>query len=305
MFTPIRLRIVLALLVALISGGVVASGAIIAGDVSWPRCGAIALLNGADPYAACDIAPLATYPLTTVIIALPLTLLPEPATTYGAVFMAFSSGLLAYGLTRDNAYWRLLLFLSFPYWHALVVVQWSPLLCAITLFPALLPLTLAKPHLGLPIALITRWNWWNVGASAVLLLVSFLVIPDWPWRWQSQISTYDGQFPLLTIPGGFLLLLLIPYWRNHGARLLVMLTAVPQRVAYDMLLLFLIPQTYREMIFLVMVSWAGWLAWFGPHGKVQVITIHYVGALVVVIWALVRQRKHTQEQLAEGERQRT
>src|SRR5258708_19680169 len=60
--------------------------------------------------------------------------------------------LLALGLSRYG-YHRLLVFLAYPYWAGIIAAQWTPLIVASAFFPLLLPATLAKPQLGIPIAL--------------------------------------------------------------------------------------------------------------------------------------------------------
>ena len=70
----------------------------------------------------------------------------------GALFYGLSSALLAFGISR-HGYHRLLVFLAYPYWGGLLAVQWSTLIFASAFFPLLLPVTMAKPQLGLPVAL--------------------------------------------------------------------------------------------------------------------------------------------------------
>jgi hypothetical protein len=250
------------------------------------------LVAGRDPYAYRPDNLWVPYPLPAAIVALPLAWLP-PALA-GAVFVGLSSALLAFGLSRQG-YAPLLLFLSYPYLSAAVLVQWTPLLMAGALFPFLLPVTLAKPNTGLPIAL-THLTRVGVGLSVGLGLGSLLVMPDWPLRWLSQVGSYQRFVPLLLFPGPLLLVALARY-RDRDARLLLLAAAVPQRWFYDCLLLWLIPKSTREVAMTSLVSWASWglVLWkrldsppsIEDVGRIAIICC-YVPMLVVVLlrtWA--------------------
>lgn len=256
-----------------------------AGDITWPLCAGHALLVGRDPYECEQLMstgqPGPTNPLTTAIVTLPLTvLLPELA---AATFIGLSSALLAFGLTRNYEWWRLFVFLAFPYWAALQTVQWSPLLFAVALYPALLPLTLAKPHVGLPIAL-THLTKLRLLTCVVFGLATLLLDPDWPWHWIGQVGTYDGFVPLLTLPGP-LLVLAVPWWRDKRAQVCLLLAAVPQRLFYDQLLVWLVPKTQREMLLLTCLSWLGYFGAFytGRGATAWMITAIYLPALIMIV----------------------
>src|SRR5262249_20944190 len=117
-----------------------------AGDFTFAIRLAQSLLAGKNLYDN----SLQQYPLTAAVFALPLVHLPPEAAA--GLFIGLSTALLTFGLTR-NGYSRLFIFLSYPYWLALLLVQWSPLLMAAAFFPFLLPVTLAKPQVGLPVAI--------------------------------------------------------------------------------------------------------------------------------------------------------
>ncbi len=91
-----------------------------AGDISWPLCGAQAIFAGGDPYLCPHLLsngqPAPSNPLTTALVILPFSFLP-PAWVAGC-FFGLSSAFLSLGLTRDGQWWRLLVFLAFPYWAA-------------------------------------------------------------------------------------------------------------------------------------------------------------------------------------------
>src|SRR5690349_4248310 len=103
--------------------------------MNFPYCAAHTLISGGDPYTICP--PGAGSALTTaeklrigptnpITAALPfLLLLPLPLDLAASLFIGLSSALLVFGLTRTGQYWRLLVFLSFPYWYAVLTIQWA------------------------------------------------------------------------------------------------------------------------------------------------------------------------------------
>ena len=70
-----------------------------------------------------------------MVLLWPLTWLPMKLIV--PAFIGLASAALAYGLTHQQKAWRLLLFLSPPFWAAIESVQWSPLVTASLLLPAL------------------------------------------------------------------------------------------------------------------------------------------------------------------------
>ncbi|WP_129672286.1 hypothetical protein [Candidatus Chloroploca sp. Khr17] len=266
----LRVRILVCLAIGLVSGVMCSlyqeTFARGAGDLGMPLCMGEALLADADPYAACrgfqsdGVTPNTANPLTTVIITLPLLWLP-PSIAAG-VFFGLSSGLLAWALTRTGDWWRLLTLLALPYWQAMVTVQWSPLLLAVWFWPALLALTLAKPHVGAAVALTTPWRPWPVAMGVVIGVVSLLVMPTWPFALAGRIGAMDDYLaPLLIFPG-FLLLLAGLQWRTREGRFLLLLSFVPQRAFYDQLLVFAVPRTMQSLLVLVLCSWLTYFGWF-------------------------------------------
>src|SRR5664279_1586652 len=95
-----------------------------AADFNWAQQAARALVSGTNPYAN---TPLGTipYPLPAAILALPFARFPPELA--GGLFFGISSALLAFGLIRQDPQ-RLLIFLAYPYWAALMTAQWTPLL---------------------------------------------------------------------------------------------------------------------------------------------------------------------------------
>ncbi|MEN9935468.1 MAG: hypothetical protein RLZZ387_2047 [Chloroflexota bacterium] len=254
-----------------------------AGDLGWATRLFVDLVDGVDPYGySTSLTPM-SYPLTAGLATAPLAYLP-PEVAAG-VFFGLSSALMALGLTRDGAWWRLLTFAALPYWAAMTTVQWAPLLLGVALIPALLPLTLCKPHVGLPIAL-TRLTWRRALACAAFGLGSLLVMPDWPLRFLGHQAD-PGQYvpPLITLPLGPLLLVLVARWRDERARFVLALSAVPQRLWYDILLIFLAVRTRRQLLALVACSWLAYIVWyFAPETMRHVsLALIYLPAAAMIL----------------------
>lgn len=251
-----------------------------AADFRWALHLAQRLLAQQNPYDT----PLEQYPLTTGLLAIPFVRL-QPELSAG-LFWGISSALLAFGLTR-HGYTRLLVFLAYPYWAGMLTVQWSPIIAASAFFPLLLPVTMAKPQIGLPVFL-TRLSRKGVLACAALFLASLAVMPKWPWLWIQQFGNYQHFIPILVLPGALLILALLRYW-DGDARFLFLSSLFPQRWFFDSFILWLIPQSRREIVWTVFFSWgAGVWRWYHiPHsftevGRYTVIFI-YMPMLAVVL----------------------
>ena len=251
-----------------------------AGDFRWALHLAQNLLAGRNPYDT----PLEQYPLTAGIFALPFVRLqPELA---AALFWGISSSLLAFGLSRQG-YTRLLVFLAYPYWAGMLAVQWSPLIAAGAFFPLLLPATMAKPQVGLPV-LLTRLSRRGLWACAVVAVASLALMPNWPLAWLRQTRNYEHFIPLLVLPGPLLLLALIRY-RERDAWLLLSSALMPQRWFFDSFILWLVPRSRREIVWTVFFSWgAGIWRWYHfPHSFTEVgrwtVVFLYLPMLAVVL----------------------
>jgi hypothetical protein len=254
-----------------------------AADFNWSVDAARDLLAGRDPYSHTGPGAI-PYPMTAVLFAMPFTWLRS--TIAGGVFFGISTGLLAFGLTRDG-YLRLLVFLAYPYWAAIITAQWTPLLMAAAFFPLALPVVLAKPQIGLPIAL-THLTRKGVIACLVLILLTFLAMPSWPTHWLPRLSGYQHFFPILVLPGPLLLLALFSY-RERDAQFLLLSSVMPQRWFYDAFTLWLIPRSRRELVYTVGLSWIlGILRWYqGPRNMGQVgrwtVLFIYLPMLIVLL----------------------
>jgi hypothetical protein len=252
-----------------------------AADFRWALHLVHRLLARQNPYDT----PLEQYPLTAGLFALPFVRLqPELA---AGIFWGISSSLLAFGLTR-HGYSRLLIFLAYPYWAGIITVQWSPIIAASAFFPLLSPVTMAKPQIGLPVFL-TRLSLKGLLACVVVALLSLVVMPNWPWLWLRQTANYEHFIPLLVLPGPLLLLALLRY-RERDAWLLLLAAIMPQRWFFDSFILWLIPQSRRQIIWTVFFSWgAGLWRWYHvPHNFTEVgrwtVIFLYVPMLAVILF---------------------
>lgn len=267
-------------------------------DFTWPYRGAQALLAGANPYDA-NLEPLPYdhqaplfYPLTSVLFALPFTYLPLHVG--GAAFMALSSALLAFAATSDG-WGGLMIFTSPSYWISLIMLQWAPLLTAAAFLPALFfPLTVLKPNLGVPVALV-NFTWRRAAILAGMLVLSLLALPSWPLDWLENLEQNLHSPPLLVAPG-FLLALAVLRWRDPEGRLLLLLSVLPQRlILYDELILWFIPKTFRERALLSIAGWLTVLIWMigfdQPTMAIMpppVVVGFYMPALAILLAPVIR-----------------
>jgi hypothetical protein len=267
-----------------------------AADFRWALHLADRLLARQNPYDT----PLEQYPLTAAFFALPFLRLP-PELAAG-LFWGISSALLAFGLTR-HGYTKLLIFFAYPYWAGILTVQWSPIIAASAFFPLLLPATMAKPQVGLPVFL-TRLSRRGLIGCAVLALASLAAMPTWPLLWWRQTGNYQHFIPLLVLPGPLLLLALLRY-RDRDSQLLFLSALMPQRWFFDSFTLWLIPQSRREIVWTVFFSWgAGIWRWYHiPHSFTEVgrwtVILFYLPMLAVV---LLRGAKTDNHEGHEGSR---
>jgi len=291
--------------------GTCAGGTCEAGDFTWALRGAQQLLDGQNPYHDPTLgpdnpypynAPL-FYPMPAMLVAMPFT--PFPREVAGALFLGVSCGLLAFGLFREGfGGWPF--FLSSSFWFSFMTVQWSPLIVASALLPALLPICTVKPNIGAPV-FATHMTRRSVLIAVAVVLGSLLIVPSWPLDWYHNSSQHTIFMPLFWFPG-FLVALAALRWRERGAWLLLLLALVPQRPLYDQLPLWLVrgPQATRSMLVLSALSWISIFGWLAvPAWTVTWVVIGmYLPALGVVLWPLAEERfskkKHGKEQQGEN-----
>jgi hypothetical protein len=252
-----------------------------AADFGWSIHLAQRFFAGQNPYDT----PYEQYPFTAGVFAMPFVhMRPEIAAT---VFSGLSSFLLALGLTRDG-YFRLLVFLAYPYWVGLLTAQWSTVIMAGAFFPLLLPVTMAKPQVGLPVFL-TRLSWRGFVACLAVALLSLALFPRWPWLWLGQTGYYQHFFAILVLPGPLVLLALVRY-RDRDAWLLVLTSLMPQRWFFDSFTLWLIPRSRRGILVTVALSWCAglWRAYHPPSSFDQVgrwiVLSTYLPMLAIVLF---------------------
>jgi hypothetical protein len=217
-----------------------------------------ALLDGLDPYASLANGYTAgqfnyplVYPGPAVLIAVPFALLPLQSALW--VWGGIGTAALTWALLA-RGWWGLLGLCSAFYIHALLSVQWSPLLCAAVAVPAIGFVWAAKPTIGA--ALFAGWPSRPaiIGGIAITIL-SFLLIPGWVRQFLGASLAMPHTTPPVMRPGGFLLLLSFLRWRRPEARMLGVLALVPQTtLLYEMVPLLLIPRTRREMVVIVGLS---------------------------------------------------
>jgi hypothetical protein len=280
----VRLRI-------LISGGIgLASGIFCwyllkhfqqgAGDFRWAIFAARDLLARRDPYQR----TLQLYPLPAALFGLPFLWLK--AEVAGGLFYGLSSAVLAFG-SMKHGYRHLLVFLAYPYWAGILTAQWSPLIMASAFFPLALPAAMAKPQIGLPVA-IAYPSRKGFLACAALAILSLMVAPRWPLNWFAGLGQYQHFIPMLIFPGPFLVLAIFR-WRERKALLFLSMALMPQRWFYDSLTLWLIPKSRRAIVWTVFLSWgAGVWRWYHiPQNVTQVgrwtVCFIYIPMLCVLL----------------------
>jgi hypothetical protein len=242
-----------------------------------------ALLDGQDPYAVVPRAVGAEfyffYPLPAAVATLPLALLrPDVALS---AFSALSTALLAWAVTRDS-YDVLPLFLSASFAHAAVMGQWSLLLTAAILLPALGVFGAVKPNLGLGI-LATTLSWRNALLMLGFAAGSLLIMPDWPAKWLDALENSIFHFSPLRTPVGFLTLFSLLRWRRPEARLLFVMGIVPQSpFVYDAMPLFLVARTRFQTYALVIGSDIALAVYALARGLDRPAYLHLNGLAVVL-----------------------
>lgn len=259
-------------------------------DFYFPICGARTLLSGGDPYATCHVIFDHEYPqnpMTTILAALPVAWLGD--TTGGIVLFSLSVGLLVYGILRYGKPWQLLIFTGLPFWHSFYALQWSVLFAAIYLMPALLPLSIIKPQLAIPLVL-TKLTRRRLIGILLFFLLSVAVYPSWLVKWLPQaLGTYGGFIPALTFPG-ILLLLAFINWRKPESRFLGFFAIAPQSRFYDQTMLWLLMDRPWKMLVL---SFSSWLAvilhtLYPISPELWMVICEYIPAMLMVVnWRTV------------------
>jgi hypothetical protein len=223
-----------------------------------------ALGRGVDPYPligpgrAFDYAWPLIYPVPAVVAVMPLAFFDEA--TAATVFVAVSSGLLAFGLTRDGWY-RLPLFISEAFLSSARLGQWSILLTAGLFLPCLAVFAIAKPQSSIPViagSTSRRTLYFALAGGLVLMLTGTLMQPHWMMEWIAGVRNARHMEPPITRLAGFLVLLLLLRWRRPESWLVLTLACLPQSWGwYGTLPLFTVPSTFAQSVFLAATAVIG------------------------------------------------
>jgi len=234
------------------------------GDFEAFWWGARLWLGGVNPYGRVEYGGESIYggapqfyPLSTLWLVAPVAWLPFNVA--GGIVFGLVSAALAYVVTRDN-WWRLHVFVSGSFVMAASLGQWSPLIMLAALVPAAGPLWMVKPSIGLA-ALAYRPSIAAAVTGGAVILLSML-IPGWLWQWLAGTAQSPQHVAPVLVWGGPLLLLAALRWRAPAGRLLLVMSCVPHLLFfYDELLLWLVPRTRRESLWLTVCNIVGTLLW--------------------------------------------
>jgi hypothetical protein len=257
------------ILIALIVGGIVAAAVWLTfpfthgADFAQFHFHARNWLAGRDPYAGgfpiarrTRVVPEPLfYPLPSLFVLAPFALLPlrEGMT----LFVGASTALLAWGLVVKSPE-RLSMLLGAGFVVAAGLGQWTPLVTATLLIPALGFLAVVKPNVGAA-SVAADPSASRVIGGAALLLVSLAFQPSWPREWLHDLAAMPPHPTPILLPGGFLALLALTRWRRPEARLFVAMACVPQLMYFaDQLPLWLVAKTRRESMLLSATSLIAW-----------------------------------------------
>jgi len=265
---PLNRRVAIALAIALTAAAITyvklnEFPALAAHDFTWHWRAARFLLSGQNPYEAIKPAGYYPfnygyfYPLTAAVLALPFAFIPViPA---GVLFIALTCFLLAFVATREG-YSRLPMFFSMPFIWSCFLVQVAPLVTAAMISPIVSGAMSIKPNLGLGVLVYRpRLKYALIGA-AILSAIAFAFVPSWPIDWIRSVAARPSGFyrAPVTMRGGLLLLLAVIRWRQPEARLLLVMSLIPQNFTFvDQLPLWLVARTFKEGVFLSVLSWGG------------------------------------------------
>ncbi len=235
------------------------------------------------------------YPASTLVAAAPLTLFQERTADF--VFVFSSAFLLAYGALRENLD-RIWIFASAAFVVNAKSAQWSALTASGFFLPLMGIALCLKPSDGFAILAGTGRRTWLVAAvsALVLLVVSLIMMPEWPRYWISSVTTTWEFVSPVRRAGGFILLLAALRLRTKEGRLLLALALVPQVQSwYAALLPLLVARSKRENQILSLTSSLGYvllipLAMSSPTHEISAFDIGrmmvaycYLPALIVVL----------------------
>jgi hypothetical protein len=196
------------------------------------------------------------YPLPALVVLAPFALLPLRFSM--ALFVGASTTLLSWGILAKSPE-RLPMLLGAGFIVATGLAQWTPLVTATLLLPALGWLAVVKPNVGIASVAADPSRTRILGGAAFLLL-SLAFQPAWPAEWRRNFAAMPPHPVPVLLPGGFLVLLALARWRRPEARLLAAMACVPQLMYFaDQLPLWLVAKTRRESMLLSATSLVAWV----------------------------------------------
>lgn len=215
-------------------------------------------LHSLDPYTVAGPEPWRSfrydfhllYPLTAVVVAVPFALIPLHVSE--GIFVAVSVGLFVWAVTRERIASPVLwVLVSYAGLQFMQVAQWSALMTAAALIPALNWLLVIKPTIGLAFFAAYPSRRAAIGC-ALFVALTVAISPWWVHEWLDlMIRGEDSAHitaPLLQWVGGGPFLALAAWkWRRAEARLLLGLALIPHTPElYDLVPLFLIVTCLEE-----------------------------------------------------------
>jgi hypothetical protein len=226
-----------------------------------------AMLAGKNPYDVVGPArefdwgwPL-HYPLSTVLLTMPLTLFSAPVAR--VCFSTIGGSILGWALGKDH-FRRIGLVLSAAFIIAVSRNQWSLFITAAFFVPVAVLFLAAKPNMALAyVAGLRSWRQarWLLGVGAVVVAVSLMARPSWPMEWLGALRQMEYVVAPVMRPYGALSLLALLKWRRADARIFLALVCVPQTPSlYDLLPLFVVMRTPREVGLLSSLTYVLFLA---------------------------------------------
>jgi hypothetical protein len=241
--------------------------------------------------------------------AVPFALFLSPAAA-AATWIGCGSALLAWAVTRKS-YNGLLMFLSMPYLWAANSGQFSPIITAAALIPALGFITPVKPQIGLA-ALSYKPSRIAIYGAIAFVALSLAINPRWPMEWWDTLPhRVPGIYKSpITVLGGPLLLLAIMKWRRPEGRLLLAMSLLPQNMLfYDQLLLWLIPSSRNQLMMLgilsIVATFVGSIG-LPPGASIIDVNQRYAPAIVALIYLpclimVLRRPNLSDEALSRGQ----
>ena len=269
----------------------------LARDFTYPLRGALALIEGLDPYEV--IRPSGPppydwpfmYPLTAALVAMPFALLPMQLA--GVLFVTLSVAAFVYFLSKGGLgrCWALV---SVPFCMSVVLAQWGPLLMAGVMTPFLGWALAAKPTIGLAL-FAYRPNWKTAAGALLLAALAFIIQPNWLSEWVSVARSLEGHPIPAAHPLGMLALVSLLRWRRPEARLVGVMALMPQNLYfYDQLPLWLVARNGREALALTLASWVAWAGmkfqcgdqpFCGPEAAPWLLACVYLPAAAIALFS--------------------